>query len=202
MGAAHGDAEARAGTGDDLPDGIGPDAEVGTDLGVRVPLDLAQHERTPLTAGQHRGAPAHEAPLLDQQDRPLGIDLEIVIRPDRALDVAIGDLVMVAELLPEDVARGGVEVAGDVHVRGRLGEARHEAREDLLREVLGGVHVAGQSPTAPQQAGRVELVQLLERASSRQRFRELPCLLYRRHTGPPLLKRLTNEYESHRAREP
>ena len=161
--AAHGDAQAGARAADHLGHGVGTDSEVGSDLGVGASLDVAQRERAALPARQDCGAALDEALLLDEQDRALGVDLEIVIRAHRPLDVPVRDLVVVAELLPEEVARRGVQVAGDVHVRRRFGEPGDEANEDLLHQVLGRVGIAGQAPAAPPQFRGVRLVQLLVR---------------------------------------
>ena len=114
-------------TRDDLRDGVGPDAELGSDLRVRVALDLAKRQRASLTTGQHRGAATYEVLLLEQQRRALGIVLEVLVRPGRELDVAVGDLVIVATLLPQDVPGHRVQVAAHVHVGRGLGEAGDEA---------------------------------------------------------------------------
>jgi hypothetical protein len=173
--AAHGHAQPHARAGDDLRDGIGADPEVAADLGVRVALDLAQHQGAPLAPGQCSRAPSHETLLLP----------EIVVGTGGALDVAVRDLVLVTQLLPEDVAGGGMEVARDVHVRRRIREAGHEADEGLLQQVLGGVRIVRQAPAVAAQAGRVRLVERLEHARSDDRFVQLPCPLYRRHPRLP-----------------
>ena len=101
VGATNRNAEPRASARDDLHDRAGTNTELGADLAVRPPLDVAHRERAPLPSGQDGRAATHQALLLAEERRSLGIVLEIVIGPDRRLDLTVGDLVRVAQLLPE-----------------------------------------------------------------------------------------------------
>ena len=99
--AAHGHAQTHARTGDDLCDSIGADAEVVADLGVRV----ASTSRSAAPAADARSGPRRSVardPAARRAGAPLGVDLEIVVGSGRPLDLAVRDLVIVAQLLPEE----------------------------------------------------------------------------------------------------
>ncbi len=89
----------------------------------------------------------------------------------------------VAQLLPEHVSRGRVEVGADVHGGRRLREARDEADEHLLHEVVGCVPVARQPHAAAPQLGSMRFVESLERACPDGRGGREHCSAWR-HVSP------------------
>ncbi len=161
--ASHHAAQAHACPGDDLRDRVGADPELGSDLGVRVAVDISQRQCASLTPCQQRGATAHEATLLDEERRPLRIAFELIVGPDRRLEIVDEDLVRVPPLVPEHVPRSPVEVRRDIHPGRRIGKARHEADEDLLHEVVSGGRVGRQSQALATEARRMQLVEGLDR---------------------------------------
>ncbi len=169
---------------DDLHHRTGADAELGADLVVGAALDVAHGERAALAPGQDRRATAHEALLLSEQHRPFGVSLEVVVCPDRRLDLTVGDLVGVAQLLPEDVPGGRVQVRADVHGGRRLGKAREEADEHLLHEVVRRMGVARQAQTATAQFRCIGLVQSFEGARAVGGRGELAYCSSWRHVSP------------------
>ena len=153
-------AQARPGPGEHVRDGVGRDPHALRDLRVRAALDLSEHQRAPLPAVQPRRRAPHLIGLLDEQRRPRGIALEVVVAAEPRLEVRVTHLVRVIALVLEvQVPRRYLEVRGHIHVGRQVRQPRDEPDEGLLRQIVGGGRVAGQAKAQAPDPGGMGRVQ-------------------------------------------